>query len=76
MRQQTAIDVERAARTPVDLAKDARKNWVDLRIGNKPETFAGDTHEWKGWSLKMRQHIAAVDEELDLELVNVEANPL
>ena len=36
----------------------------------------GETHEWKGWSFKMRQYTAAVDEELYLELVNVEANPL
>ena len=35
-----------------------------------------ETHECKGWSFKMRQYIAAVDEELYLELVNVEANPL
>ena len=49
---------------------------VDLRVGNKPETFAGETHEWKGWSFKMRQYFAAVDEELYLELVNVEVNPL
>ena len=76
MRQQTTIDAERAARTPVDPAQDAKINLVDLRVGNKPETFAGETHEWKGWSFKMRQYIAAVDEELYLELVNVEANPL
>ena len=76
MRQQTTIDAERAARTPVNPAPDAGINLVDLRVGNKPETFAGDTHEWKGWSFKMRQYIAAVDEELYLELVNVEANPL
>ena len=44
---------------------------VDFRVGNKPETFAGETHEWKGWSFKMRQY-----EELYLGLVNVEANPL
>ena len=43
---------------------------------SRRETFAGETHEWKGWSFKMRQYIAAVDEELYLELVNVEANPL
>ena len=49
---------------------------VDLRVGNKPETFAGETHEWKGWSFAMRQYIAAVDEELYLELVNVETNSL
>ena len=49
---------------------------LDLRVGNKPETFAGETHEWRGWSFKMRQYVAAVDEELYLELVNVEANPL
>ena len=30
----------------------------------------------EGWSFKMRQYIAVVDEELYLELVNVEANPL
>ena len=41
-----------------------------------PETFAGETHEWKSWSFKMRQYIAAVVGELYLELVNVEANPL
>ena len=77
MRQQTTIDADRAARTPVTpIAQDARGNLVDLRVGNKPETFAGETHEWKGWSFRMRQHIAAVDEELYLELVNVEANPL
>ena len=76
MRQQTTIDAERAARTPVNPAQDARINLVDLRVGNKPETFAGETHEWKGWSFRMRQYIAAGDEELYLELVNVEANPL
>ena len=76
MRQQTTIDAERAARTPVNLAQDARINLVDLRVGNKPETFAGETYEWKGWSLKMRQYIAAVDEERYLELVKVEANSL
>ena len=76
MRQQTTIDAERAARTPVNPAQDARVNLVDLRVGNKLETFAGETHEWKGWSFKMRKYIAAVDEELYLELVNVEANPL
>ena len=77
MRQQTTIDTDRVARTPVTpIAPDARGNLVDLRIGNKPETFAGETHEWKGWSFKMLQYIAVVDEELYLELVNVEANPL
>ena len=75
MRQQTAIDAERAARTPVNPAQDARINLVDLRVGNKPETFAGGTHEWKGWSFKMRQYIAAVEEKLYAELADVEANP-
>ena len=74
IRQQTTIDA--AARTPVYSAQDARVNLVDLRVGNKPETFAGETHEWKGWSLKMRQYIAAVDEELCFEFVSVEASPL
>ena len=73
----TNDDADRAARTPVTpIARDARVNLVDLRVGNKPETFAGETHEWKGWSFKMRQYIAAVDEEVYLELVDVEANPL
>ena len=63
MRQQTTIDAQRAARTPVNPAQDARINLVDLRVGNKPETFAAETH-------------AAVDEELYLELAIVEANPL
>ena len=77
MRQQSTIDADRAARTPITpIAQDARGNLVDLRVGSKPVTFAGETHEWKGWSFKMRQYIAAVDEELYLELVNVEANPL
>ena len=77
MRQQTTIDADRAARTPVTpIAQESRRNLVDLRDGNKPETFAGETHEWKGWSFKMRQYILAVDEELYVELVDVEANPL
>ena len=76
MRQQTTIDAERAARTPANPAQDARVNLVDLRVGNKLETFAGETHEWKSWSFKMRQYIAALDEDLYLELVNVESNPL
>ena len=40
MRQQTTIDAERAARTPVNPAQDARINLVDLRVGNKRETLA------------------------------------
>ena len=51
-------------------------NLADLRVGNKPETFAGEAHEWKGWSYKMRQSFAAVDEELYREFLDVEANPL
>ena len=67
LRQQTTIDADRAARTPVTrIALDARGNLIDLRVGNKLETFAGGTHEWKGWSFKMRQYIAY------LELVKVE----
>ena len=35
--QQTTIDADRAASTPVTpIAQDARGNSVDLRIGNKP----------------------------------------
>ena len=74
MHQQTTTDADRAARTPVTpVAQDARGNLVDLRVGNKPETFAGEAHEWKSWSFK---YISAVDEELYVELVDVEANPL
>ena len=49
------------------IAHDARGNLVDLRVGNKPETFAGESHEWKGWPLRRRQYVAAVDEELYIE---------
>ena len=77
MHQQTTIDADRAARTPFTLtAYDARGNLVDPRVGNKPETFAGEAHEWKGRSFRMRQYVAAVDEELCIELVDVDANPL
>ena len=77
MHQQTTIGADRAARTPVTpIAQEARGNLVDLRVGNKAETFTGETHEWKGWSFDVRQHISAVDEELYVELVDVEANPL
>ena len=44
----------------------AKGNLLDLRVGNKPETFVGETHEWRGSSFKMRQYVAAVDEELHL----------
>ena len=49
MRQQMTINAERAAQTPVNPAQDARINLVNLRVGNKPETFTGETHEWKCW---------------------------
>ena len=58
------------------IAQEYIGNVVGLRVGNKPETFAGETHEWKGWPFKMRQYISAVDEELHVELVDVEADPL
>ena len=51
-------------------------NLVDFRVGNKPETVAGDVLEWKGWSFKMRQFFSVVEEELHTELVDVEANPM
>ena len=37
------------------------ENFVDLRVGSKPETFAGETHEWKGWSFKMRLQWIVID---------------
>ena len=39
MRQHTTFDADRATRVPVT---------VDLRIGNKLETIASESHEWKG----------------------------
>ena len=52
MHQQTTIDADRAARTPVTpIAQEAE-------VGNKPKTFTGETHEWTGWSFKMRQYIS------------------
>ena len=75
--QLTTINADRAARTPViPIAQEARGNLVDLRVGNKLETFTGEVHERKGWSIKMRQYISAVDEELYVGHVDVEANPL
>ena len=48
MRQHT-LDADRAARVPVTpTAQDTRAHLVDLRVGNKPETFAGESHDWKG----------------------------
>ena len=47
MRQQTTIDADRAARTPNSLPRcPIQRNWelVDPRVGNKAETFAGETH--------------------------------
>ena len=77
MRQQTTIDADRAARTPVTpIAQDARGILVELRVGIKPETFATEAHEWEDWSFKMRQCVSAVDEALNVEIVDVEANPL
>ena len=65
MHQQSTIDAVRAARTPVTpTAHDARGNLDDFRVGNKPETFASETLEWKGWSFKMRHYVAVVDEKL------------
>ena len=49
---------------------------VDLRVGNKPEVFGGDRNEWKNWSFKMKQYLSALDENLHMEVVQVEANPL
>ena len=58
-------------------APDARGNLVDLRAGNKPETFTSEAHAWKGWLFfKMRQYTSVVDEELYVELVDVETNAL
>ena len=70
MRHYTTIDAERPARTPVNFAQDVRVNLVDFRGGNKLETFAVQTHEWKGWLFKMRQYMTAVDEDLYVEVVN------
>ena len=62
MHQQTTIDEDRAARTPVN----PEETWLISEVGHKPETFTGETHEWKGWSFKLRQYVAGVDEELYL----------
>ena len=48
MHQQTTIDADRAQNLVTTIAHDARGNLVDLRVGNKPETFAVETHELKG----------------------------
>ena len=49
MRQHTTLDADRATRVPVTpIAQDTRAHLVDLRVGNKLETIAGESHEWKG----------------------------
>ena len=50
--------------------------WVLWNVAGIWMEELAETHEWQGWSFKMRQYIAAVDEELYLELMNVDANPL
>ena len=43
------LDADRATRVPVTpIAQDTRAHLVDLRVGNKLETIAGESHEWKG----------------------------
>ena len=59
-----------------ELPKTREETCLISELETKPETFAGETHEWRGSSFKMRQYVAAVDEELYLELMNVEANSL
>ena len=49
---------------------------VDLRVQEQARDVQGRSAGWKGWSFKMRQYTSAVDEELYVELVDVEANPL
>ena len=49
MRQHMTLDADRATRVPVTpIAQDTRAHLVDLRVGNKLETIAGESHEWKG----------------------------
>ena len=73
MRQHTP-DADRVARVPVTpIAQDTRAHLVDLRIGNKPEMFAGESHDWKG-----RQKVAGFsnDEEKTVGLYGKELNVL
>ena len=49
MGQHTTLDADRATRVPVTpIAQDTRIHLVDPRVGNKLETIAGESHEWKG----------------------------
>ena len=66
MRQHTTLDADRATRVPVTpIAQDTRAHLMDLRVGNKLETIAGESHEWKG-----RQKVAGFsnDEEKTVDL--------
>ena len=38
-----------AQRLTVNFVQNPNVNMVDFRVGNKPETFAGGTREWKVW---------------------------
>jgi len=49
---------------------------VDMRVGNKPDTFTGTSEHWTGWSFKMRQYISALDEQMHAELLVVDGDPI
>ena len=76
MRQQTRIDADESSTNSSYPNCPPEETWLISELETKPETFAGETHEWKVWSFKMRQYVAAVDEVLYIELVNVDAIPL
>ena len=46
--QQVTFDADKTARVPLTPPlQDAGGHSVDLRVGNKPETFTGEMKEWK-----------------------------
>lgn len=48
---------------------------VDLRPGNKPDVFVGETKGWPSWPSMLRHHINALDEEMHEELLTVDGAP-
>ena len=75
MRQQSTIDADRAARTPVTPRSQEETLFIS-ELETSRRRLRVNRMSGKVGHSRCDSYIAAVDEELHLELVNVEANPL
>ena len=77
MHQQTTIDADRAARTPfTQLPRMPEETWLISELETSQRRSRVKRMSGKVGHSKCDQYISAVDEELYVELVDVEANPL